>query len=123
LERLKNNNMNGSLTESDEEYILCAAIWYKDLPTQRLLPKNVDKGIVVCGHRHGHCIDIMRSLGTLRSVTFGPDSVGENEQGFLTSKNRFVERIEAAEIAVRQGQVQSDLLINPLIGLFSEDLY
>jgi hypothetical protein len=62
-------------------------------------------------------------LGTLRSVTFGPDSVGENEQGFLTSKNRFVERIEAAEIAVRQGQVQSDLLINPLIGLFSEDLY
>jgi hypothetical protein len=123
LERLKNNNMNGSLTESDEEYILCAAIWYKDLPTQRLLPKNVDKGIVVCGYRHGHCIDIMRSLGTLRSVTFGPDSVGENEQGFLTSKNRFVERIEAAEIAVRQGQVQSDLLINPLIGLFSEDLY
>lgn len=111
------------VSNSSEEYILCAAIWYKDLPTQRLLPKNVDKGIVVCGHRHGHCIDIMRFLGTLRSVTFGPDSVGENEQGFLTSKNRFVERIEAAEIAVRQGQVQSDLLINPLIGLFSEDLY
>lgn len=111
------------VSNSSEEYILCAAIWYKDLPTQRLLPKNVDKGIVVCGHRHGHCIDIMRSLGTLRSVTFGPDSVGENEQGFLTSKNRFVERIEAGEIAVRQGQVQSDLLINPLIGLFSEDLY
>ena len=71
------------------EYILCAAIWYKDLPTQRLLPKNVDKGLVVCGHRHGQCIDTMRSLGTLRSVTFGPDSVGEHEQGFLTSDNRF----------------------------------
>jgi hypothetical protein len=111
------------VSNSSEEYILCAAIWYKDLPTQKLLPKNIDKGIVVCGQRHGHCIDIMRSLGTLRSVTFGPDSVGENEQGFLTSKNRFVERIEAAEIAAKQGQVQIDSLINPMVGLFSEDLY
>jgi len=109
--------------DTGEEYILCAAIWYKDLPTQRLLPKNVDKGIVVCGHRHGHCIDIMRSLGTLRSVTFGPDSVGEHEQGFLTSTNRFVDRLEAAEVAVSQGQVWRNFLINPKVGLFSEDLY
>ena len=104
------------------EYILCAAIWYKDLPTQRLLPKNVDKGLVVCGHRHGQCIDTMRSLGTLRSVTFGPDSVGEHEQGFLTNTNRFVDRLEAANIATENGQVEKDL-INPNVGLFSEHLY
>lgn len=105
------------------EYILCAAIWYKDLPTQRLLPKNIDKGIVVCGHRHGHCIDTMKTLGELRTVKFAPDGVGEHEQGFLTNLNRFVDRLEAAEIAVKTGQADRNLLHNPRIGLFSEDLY
>ncbi|MFN7656328.1 MAG: hypothetical protein ACK5OW_00900 [bacterium] len=106
-----------------EEYITCAAIWYKDLPTQKLLPKNIDKGIVVCGHRHGNCIDIVSTLSQLRTVQFGPDSVGETEQGFMTSKNRFVDRIEAMSIAVENEQVNENELHNPMIGLFSEDLY
>jgi hypothetical protein len=105
------------------EHILCAAIWYKDLPTQRLLPKNIEKGIVICGHRHGHCIDTMKTLGELRTVKFAPDGVGEHEQGFLTNLNRFVDRLEAAEIAVKTGQADRNLLHNPRIGLFSEDLY
>lgn len=109
--------------KDDRERVICAAIWYKELPSQRLLPKNVDKGIVVCGHRHGHCIDTMKSLGTLRTVTFGPDSVGEHEQGFLTNANRFVDRKEAVEIAVKAGQVYRNMLINPNVGLFSEDIY
>lgn len=107
----------------DKEYILCAAIWYQDLPTQRLLPKNVDKGIVVCGHRHGQCIDIMRSLGGLRTVTFAEDGVGEHEQGFLTNTNRFVDRLEALEIAKSSNQIKPDEVINEHIGLFSENLY
>jgi hypothetical protein len=105
------------------EYILCAAIWYRDLPTQRLLPKNVDKGIVVCGHRHGHCIDTMRSLGTLRTVTFAADGVGEHEQGFLTNTNRFVDRLEALEIAKEANQIKLNEVINERVGLFSENLY
>jgi hypothetical protein len=79
-----------------KEYIICAAIWYKELPTQTFLPKNLDKGVVVCGHRHGHCIDIMKTLGQLRSVVSGPDSVGENEEGFLylsTIENNSVDLI------------------------------
>lgn len=107
----------------NKEYILCAAIWYQDLPTQRLLPKNVDRGIVVCGHRHGHCIDIMRSLGTLRTVTFAEDGVGEHEQGFLTNTNRFVDRLEALEIAVTANQIKPDEIVNKHVGLFSENLY
>ena len=105
------------------EYITCSAIWYKDLPNQIYPPKNIDKGIVVCGHRHSNCIDIMVSLGKLRTVQFGPDSVGETVQGFLTSKNRFVDRLEALEIALAMEQVKQDDLYNPIIGLFSEDLY
>ena len=109
--------------KTKNEYITCSAIWYKELPTSVFLPKNIETGIVVCGHRHGNCIDIMKTLGTLRSVVKGPDSVGEYEQGFLTSHNRFVDRLEAMQIAIDQNQVKEENLYNPLIGLFSEDLY
>ena len=102
-------------------YITCAAIWYKDLPTSSFRPKNVDKGVVVCGHRHHNCIDIVKTIGGLRSVVNGPDSVGEMIEGFLTSDNRFVDRMESMEIAQSQNQVKQ--LHNPKIGLFSEDLY
>jgi hypothetical protein len=111
------------MIDNNGEYILCAAIWYKDLTTQTFLPKNIDRGLVVCGHRHGHCIDIMSKLGQLRSVQFGPDSVGESEQGFLTNTNRFVDRLEALEIAKKSNQLKADEYIHERIGLFSENLY
>lgn len=103
------------------ELIICSAIWYKDLPTQRLLPINVDKGIVVCGHRHAHCIDIVKMLSGLRSVMNGNDSVGETIQGFLTNENRFVDRYEGFDIAEAQNQLND----RPRAGrtLYSEDLY
>jgi hypothetical protein len=106
-----------------KEYITCSAIWYKDLPTQTFLPKNIDKGVVVCGHRHAHCIDVMKTLGQLRSVVKGPDSVGEYEQGFLSNLNRFYDRIDSMRIAIEAEQVEEEKLYNPKIGLFSEDLY
>jgi hypothetical protein len=105
------------------EYILCAAIWYKELPSQVHRPKNIDQGVVVCGHRHGNCISTTSALSGLRSVQFTPDGVGESVQGFLTNTNRFVDRLEALEIATNAAQVSVDKLYNPSIGLFSEDLY
>jgi hypothetical protein len=39
-------------------------------------------------------------------------------QGFLTSDDRFVDRREAAKIALAAGQVKEELKV-----LFSEDLY
>lgn len=115
--------MNPNKPFPPDEYITCAAIWYKELPKQNFPPKNIDKGIVVCGLRHSNCIDIMKTLGELRTVRFAPDGVGETIQGFMTSENRFVDRLEAAEIAIKSGQVLRNFLSNPLIGLFSEDLY
>ncbi len=110
---------NGMLAEvPDGEYILCSAIWYKDLPTQKLLATNIDKGIIVCGHRHGHIIATVKALAELRTVKFGADSVGETEQGFLTSKNRFVSREEAAIIAFSTGQIAVEKLT-----LYSEDVW
>lgn len=101
-----------------KEYILCAAIWYEDLESQRFLPVNITNGIVVCGLRHAHCIDIMFTVAELRTVRLSPDGVGKNTQGFLTNLNRFVTREEAAKIAFEAGQIQKEKK-----KLFSEDLY
>ena len=105
-----------------KEYILCAAIWYKDIPLQKVidgvLPKNCDRGLVVLGHRHGQCMWTMGSLTGLRSVTNAEDGVGEYEQGFLTNTNRFVDREEGGQIAFNAGQTK-DLRTT----LYSEDLY
>jgi hypothetical protein len=102
----------------DGEYVLCSAIWYKDLPTQNLLATNIEKGIIVCGHRHGHIIATVKALTELRTVKLGPDSIGETEQGFLTSKNRFVNREEAAIIAFSTGQITVEKRT-----LYSEDVW
>lgn len=105
-----------------EEYILCAAIWCKEITLEKeipkVLPKNCDKGIVVLGHRHGQCIWTIGCLTGLRCVSNAPDGVGENVQGFLTSQNRFVDREEAGVIAFSKGQTKDLKKI-----LYSEDLY
>mgnify|MGYP003418770134 FL=1 len=105
-----------------KEYILCAAIWYKEIPLKKIingvLPKNCDKGLVVTGHRHGQCMWTMGSLTGLRSVTNAEDGVGEYEQGFLTNTNRFVDRSEGAKIAFESGQIDKEIKT-----LYSEDLY
>ena len=106
------------------ERILCAAIWYKDLKLQKIfehnvLPKNCDRGLVFCGFRHPHCMYSMSSITGLRSVT---PECGEYIQGFLTNKNRFVDREEGLEIAYDAGQLKN--LDKQREGqLFSEDLY
>lgn len=104
-----------------EEIIICAAIWYKELPTQTFLPKNIKNGIVVCGHRHGHCIDIVKMLSGLRTVQIAPDGVGETIQGFLTNTNRFVDRVEAYQIAKDRNQLNDRIHSEGY--LYSEDLY
>lgn len=102
------------------EYILCAAIWYKDLKLKitfehNVLPVNCDRGLVFCGHRHPHCLYTMGSITGLKS---SEHEVGEYIQGFLTSKNRFVDRKEAAIIAYKSVQILEEKTT-----LFSEDLY
>ena len=107
----------------NKEYILCAAIWYKTLPLIKpevlelrgFRPYNVDKGIVFSGWRHPNCMYQMVAITGLRSV---PIESGEYVQGFLTNKNRFVDRKEGGEIAFAANQ--TDELKTTL---YSEDLY
>lgn len=106
-----------------EERIICSAVWYKEIelkkqvPEWAFLPVNIKKGIVFCGHRHAQCIYSKCALTGLRDA-----ESGESVQGFLTNKNRFVDRKEAFEIAMNQGQI---IDLNQTRGkiLYSEDLY
>ena len=105
------------------ERIICAAVWYKEIPIKKEIPYaytnpiNCPIGLVFCGHRHAQCIYTKCAVTGLRDA-----ESGENEQGFLTSKNRFVSREEALIIALRENQVMD---IKEIHGnrLFSEDLY
>lgn len=104
-----------------KENIICAANWYKDfplvdddMPVGFSRPINCDRGIVLSGHRHHNCMYQMVAItGKYQH------QIGEEIQGFLTNKNRFVDRIEGAEIFIENGGV----LGYSKDRLYSEDLY
>lgn len=86
------------------------------MPTAMYNPVNVFKGVVVCGHRHIHCIHQVLSMTGKRQAESGAYT-----QGFLTNTNRFVDRVEGAKIALESGQIKK--LGYSSKELFSEDLY
>ena len=103
-----------SAKNAKPEYIICAANWFKDGNKHIHQPRNVETGFVVCGRRHHNAYYIASEC-----LADGYSEVkGTCVQGFLTSKDRFVDRKEAGKIAFEQGQIPelTDCL-------FSEDLY
>jgi hypothetical protein len=107
------------------EKIVCAAIWYDDGKERSHLPINVKTGIVSAGFRHPNCFVTLTAL----YPDWQTDSMQDDlrvavlrkcKQGFLTSTNRFVNRIEGASIAISSGQIQ-ELKYPPM--LYSEDIY
>lgn len=102
------------------ERIYCAAIWYKDLPAPKYRPVNIDTGLVIEGHRHADIIRTVVNLLGLRTCSNGADCAGESEQGFVTNRNRFVDRVEAMQIARAAGQLIAETSFPEL---YSEDLY
>jgi len=105
------------------ESIICSAIHYHNIPTMKDAIKNGSnvKGMVICGFRHAHCIRTMFDSMGLRTVVIGENATGSFTQGFLTNKNRFVDRGEAYQVAMQNGQI-SDIRPHQQI-LYSEDLW
>ena len=87
------------------EYILCAAI---SLPI-----RDNEPPIIIGGFRHGDCMTNAIKMGYLNYIS-------QDEQGFLTSKGRFVDRKEAKIIAKNANQLLRDSIFENLI---SEDIY
>lgn len=90
---------------TDEEYILCAAIRNQGKTDAAGNP------LMYCGLRH--CNILWQGKFVSRR---------SDDQGFLTSKGRWVDRIEAMHIAKAARQLDPQYK-DHLIGLFSEDLY
>lgn len=99
-----------------DEYILCAAVWFDDGIDHKEWCLNGKPGYVICGRRHHNCFSTAYYIDPERKYI-----KHEKEQGFITNKDRFVDRIEASEIAFLAGQIR-ERTKHPQ-GLFSEDLY
>lgn len=99
--------------EETPEYIICAAIWIKDGKQYVHQPKNIESGLVICGRRHHNCFTVLSEL-----KPDWKDNTPDIEQGFMTSKDRYLDRKESALIALERTQTKT--LCSPL---FSEDLY
>ena len=107
--RLDAHMANGKI-----EYVMCAANYYNDGKDHFYQPYNIDKGYVIGGWRHSCCGMTFMALNPTAKRW------DDCEQGFLTTKNRFLTRAEALTLVRENGQ-----LIKPLIGseLTSEDLW
>lgn len=90
---------------NNKERILCSAI--------KATLKNKENPIIIAGYRHEDCFNSICSFMDFSNVI-------KEEQGFITSKNRFVNRIEAKQIAIQANQLIRESSFKELI---SEDLY
>jgi hypothetical protein len=94
--------------------ILCAAVYCKTSGKHLAQPINIETGFVVCGYRHDACY---MTLTHLHNFNFQ-----NTIAGFLTSDNRFVTRVEAADIAFNANQLLPHIKEKP-IELISENIY
>jgi hypothetical protein len=106
------------LNNGEREYVMCAAIHYDDGEDHYHQPYNIDKGVVISGWRHHNIMhSISKWMGTQQQIY---EKGIKETQGFLTNKNRFLNRKETLELVKENGQ-----LTKPIIGgvLTSEDLW
>ena len=101
--------LEAHLSNGEIEYIMCAACYVDDGVEYNFKPYNIDKGLVYGGWRHSNVMETMPK-----------ESVKGCIRGFLTTKNRFLDREQALELVKTTGQLK-----NKLIGgiLTSEDLW
>ena len=100
------------------EYILCSAIYFDDGKEYWQQPIGIKTGIVICAWKHACVFPIIGgTVGERQEL-----GIYEKEQGFLTSRNRFVGREEAGKIALACGQIKKMNYFGGKL-LDSSDLY
>lgn len=88
----------------EKEICICAAIKFKD-------------GLIIRGHRHADCFHNIDRRG------LGVEYIKDHVQGFVTSRNRFVDREEGRKLQDLAGIKSADKEGYRHNILFSEDLY
>ena len=128
------------MIDNSKEYILCAAIWYKDgtEAPRGFIAQNISSGVVIGQWRHGNIINIRatnpvwnkRMLAEklnhvdddvpMRISDEKPDVDYDYVDGFLTSKGNFVDRWQGMKLAYEAGQVDKGRAFIPLERLHDE---
>lgn len=108
------------LNKTKHEYVICAAVHYDDGISYEHQPKNVATGIVVAGRRHHNAIMTVHILADMSLEKAKKFRAMKQIQGFITSRDRFLNRQEAWLLAVEVGQIETDVKEGTM---FSEDLY
>lgn len=97
------------------ETITKAAVHVEDGQPIRGRCTNLETGYLATGRRHNTCIsDLNTFYGTTEFAHHRYK--GRVRQGFITSSGRYVDRVEAAQIAYAAGQIPE-----PKRELYSED--
>ena len=91
--------LEAHLANGETEYVMCAANHYDDGKDHMFQPYNIDKGFIVCGWRHACCGSAY--MASNKDAKRWDDCT----QGFLTTKNRFLNRQEAYELVTSTGQL------------------
>jgi len=93
--------------EEEKEICICAAI-------------RLQGGFIARGQRHSDCRRIIEDVFRDRDFKVFD---GREEEGFITSKNRFVDRFKGLELQRKAGIKSNDGTYSWKEGLYSEDLY
>lgn len=72
---------------------------------------RLDNGLIFTGKCHADCIYTVILVNEIK------EKIPQSKQGFVTTRFRFVDRKEAAEIAFKAGQIKKQAEV-----LLSEDL-
>lgn len=97
------------MIDNNKEYIVCAAVKRKETHDCEAKMNYRDLYDIELGYRH---CDIFHRFPGLMSTK-------PSDQGFFTSRGRFVNRKDAMKIAIDCGQVND----NNFSELYSEDVY
>lgn len=107
--------------KEDKEYIVCSAIHFDNGKEYVHQPFNITSGLVVCGLRHHNCFSIMYLMSARSFLFWTWHDLSYKKRytmGFLTSKNKFTDRRDAATIAYKAGQIKEHIT-----KLYSEDIW
>ena len=124
------------MIDNSKEYVICAAIWYKDgtEAPKGMIAQNISSGVVIGQWRHGTCINV-RATNPLWNAKKLAERMGETPviekwedtlpyfeevDGFITSKGNFVDRWQGMKLAYEAGQVAKERAFKPLEWLHDE---
>lgn len=122
------------MIDNSKEYIVCAA-YLQTINTknrQKMIYKNGKDPKEFYNEPHNQVFDMRLGFRHADIIyQYGDDiNYHNSDGGFMTSKGRYVDRIEAMKIAYECGQVSRDMAIKDDEGtkvsywpLYSEDIY